>query len=121
MFLWWYSHGWSVFSQKVRVFIVNATDFFSMSSLLRTLFQPYRQISAESASADSSLDLRFQMFIDRLVSRTVGFFTRLALLFAGTFLITISAIASFLLVLLWPIVPLLPILGIIMTIVGVLV
>ena len=121
MFLWWYSHGWAVFIQKVKAFIVNTVDFFSMSSLLRTLFQPYRQISAESASADSSLDLRFQMFIDRLVSRTVGFFTRLILLFVGTFLIIISAVASFLLVLLWPVVPLLPALGIIMTIAGLLI
>ena len=119
MFLWWYAHGWSVFIQKLKVFLGNITDFFSMGSLLRTLFQPFRQISAETADADSSLDLKFHMFIDRLVSRVVGFFSRLILLLAGCIIIIIGGLFSLILIILWPIVPFLPIIGIILTIMGV--
>ena len=119
MFLWWYAHGWSVFIQKIKVALSNVVDFFSMSDLLRTLFQPFRQISATSASADSSLDLKFHMFIDRLVSRIVGFCSRLILIIAGTFIIIIGAIFSLILIILWPLIPLIPILGIVLAIMGV--
>ena len=119
MFLWWYARGWLVFIRKVRGFMLNITDFFSMDSLIRTLFKPFRQISAESASADSSLDLKFQMFLDRLVSRAVGFCTRLILLIAGCILIVFGGIISLILIILWPFVPLLPIVGIVLCVMGV--
>ena len=119
MFLWWYSRGWSVFAQKIKIALSNITDFFSMSDLLRTLFQPFRQISASSATADSSLDLRFHMFIDRLVSRIIGFFSRLLLLIAGTLIIIVGGIISLVLIILWPVIPLAPIAGIILAIIGV--
>jgi len=119
MFLWWYTHGWSVFLQKIKTALGNITDFFSMSDLVRTLFQPFRQISATTKSTDSSLDLRFQMFLDRLVSRFVGFFSRLVLLIAGSLIIIIGGIFSLILIILWPFIPLMPIAGIILTVVGV--
>jgi hypothetical protein len=119
MFLWWYARGWLVFIRKVRGFMLNITDFFSMDSLIRTLFKPFRQISAESANVDSSLDLKFQMFLDRLVSRAVGFCTRLILLFVGCILIVFGGIVSLILIILWPFIPLLPIVGIVLCITGV--
>ena len=119
MFLWWYSQGWSVFIHKIRLFLTNIIDFFSMSSLIRTLFQPFRQISAESASSDSSLDLKFQMFIDRLVSRIIGFFTRLFLLLVGCIIIIVGSIVCLIFIILWPFIPFLPIAGIILSIIGV--
>lgn len=119
MFLWWYSHGWSVFLQKIKVALGHITDFFSMSDLIRTLFQPFRQISAASASVDSSLELKFHMFIDRLISRFIGFFSRLTLLITGTVIIIVGGVVSLLLIILWPLIPLIPIAGIILTITGV--
>ncbi|MCR5700334.1 MAG: hypothetical protein K6G49_02820 [Candidatus Saccharibacteria bacterium] len=119
MFLWWYAHGWSVFIQKIKIGLTNITDFFSMSDLIRTLFQPFRQISADSATIDSSIDLKFHMFIDRLVSRIVGFCSRLILLVAGTIIIIVGGLFSLVLIILWPFIPLIPIVGIILTIIGV--
>lgn len=119
IFLWWYASGWRTFIQKNRNAISSITDFFSMGSLVRTLFKPYRQISAETANANSSIDLKFHMFLDRLVSRFVGFCSRLMLLLAGSLLIIVGAIISLALIILWPFIPLLPIAGIILTIMGV--
>lgn len=119
MFTWWYLHGWSVFIHKLRSILANITDFFSMDSLIRTLFQPFRQISAGSAHADSSLDLKFHMFIDRLVSRLIGFTTRLILLIAGVLIIIVGSIVSLFLIIIWPLIPLAPIAGIILAISGV--
>ena len=121
MFLWWYTHGWSVFMHKNKTFLSNITDFFSMSSLLRTLFQPFRQISAESASAEASLDLKFHMFVDRLVSRFIGFFSRLTLLIAGCIIIIIGGLLSLILIILWPSIPFAPIVGIVLSLMGVII
>ena len=118
MLSWWYAHGWNVFIKKNRHTLSNIVDFFSMNSLIRTLFKPFRQISAETASADSSLDLKMHMFLDRLISRFIGFFSRF-LLIAGTFIIIIGAICSLALIILWPLVPFIPIAGIILTVTGV--
>ena len=119
MFLWWYSRGWSVFVKKIKIAIGNVTDFFSMGDLVRTLFQPFRQISAGSARADSSLDLKFHMFLDRLVSRFIGFSTRLILLIAGLLIIIVGGIVGLFLVIIWPLIPLAPIIGIVLAISGV--
>lgn len=119
MLFWWYSAGWGVFIQKIRTHLTSIIDFFSMGSLLRTLFKPFRQISAESANVGSSLDLKFHMFIDRLVSRCVGFFSRLILLTAGLILILLGGIFSIVLIIIWPFVPFLPIVGIVLTVIGV--
>lgn len=114
VFSWWYAQGWKVFIEKVRNSLSSVTDFFSMNSLIRTLFKPFRQISAGSANADASLDLKFQMFIDRLISRIVGFSARLVLLIIGSVVIIVGGILSLLLIISWPLIPLLPIVGIIL-------
>ena len=119
MFFWWYSQGWQVFIAKIRTWLSGVTDFFSMESLIRTLFKPYRQISAESATGATSLDLKFHMFIDRLVSRLIGFISRLTLLVVGTAIIILGGLLSLILIILWPIIPLLPIVGVILSIAGV--
>ena len=118
MFTWWYSRGWSVFIHMIREKLTGISDFFSMDSLVRTLFQPFRQISAESASANSSINLKFRMFTDRIVSRAVGFFSRFILLIIGTIVIVIGGVLSLALVLLWPVIPFAPIAGIILTVTG---
>ena len=117
--IWWYSTGWHTFLRKIGQNFSRITDFFSMSSLIRTLFKPFRQISAESAGTNASLDLKFHMFIDRLVSRFVGFFSRLFLLLTGTIIIVLGSIFGFVFLVLWPFLPLAPIAGIILTIMGI--
>ena len=119
MFLWWYSHGWGVFAGKIKNFFVSIADLFSMDSLVRTLFKPYRQISAETANANSSLDLKFHMFLDRLISRIVGFFSRLILLLVCIILMICGGICGLALIVVWPIIPFLPIVGIVLTVIGV--
>ena len=117
IFSWWYASGWRVFISKIKSAFSRITDFFSMDSLIRTLFKPYRQISAGAASANSSMQLRIQMFMDRLVSRIVGFFSRILLLIIGTIIIIIGGILCGILIILWPLIPIMPIVGIILAIV----
>ena len=118
MFFWWYSSGWRIFIHKVLNCLASITDFFSMDSLIRTLFKPFRQISADTASGTASLDVKFHMFLDRLVSRFIGFISRLILLLAGTLIIIIGGIFSLIFIIIWPIIPLLPIVGVVLSITG---
>ena len=96
--------------------LARATDFFSLKLLLRTLFEPFKQIS--NRSVDGSLEARFRAFIDRLISRIVGTVVRLGLLIIGLILIVIEAVLGIALLIAWPIVPLMPIASIILTVVG---
>lgn len=118
MLYWWYAKGWRVFLSRIKMWFGGVTDFFSMDSLIRTLFKPYRQISAET-SANGSLDLKFQMFLDRMISRLIGFVSRLVLLCVGAVMIVVGGAVSVILLILWPIIPFLPAAGIIMSINGV--
>lgn len=118
MFIWWYASGWRAFIARVRRWFSSIADFFSMDSLLRTLFKPFRQISAGS-SGGSSLNAQFQMFIDRLISRLIGFTVRLMLLFVGVLAMLCGGIFSAVIIVLWPFIPLLPIAGIVLTVMGV--
>lgn len=118
MLSWWYSAGWNVFVHKLSDLFTSLTDFFSFSSLIRTLFQPYRQISAGSTAKDASLDLKFQAFIDRSISRCVGFVSRLLILITGLIIIIASGILGFITIIIWPLIPCIPIAGIILTITG---
>jgi hypothetical protein len=45
---WWYTRGWMGFAQGLLDKIRSLADFFSLGLLLRTLFYPFRQISAYS-------------------------------------------------------------------------
>ena len=115
---WWFTSGWGTFVEKLKNNFLNLADFFSMSSLIRTLFQPYRQISAGSAASDASLDLKFHAFTDRLISRCIGFVSRLLLLITGTIIMLVSGTVGLVLLITWPLIPFIPIAGVILTITG---
>lgn len=118
MLSWWYTTGWGVFIHKLDNLFAGLTDFFSISSLIRTLFQPYRQISAGGTSSDAPLDMKFHAFIDRLISRCVGFVSRFLILIVGIIIITISGVVGIATIIVWPFIPCLPIAGIILTTTG---
>ena len=119
LFSWWFTTGWATFAHKISDNFANIADFFSISSLLRTLFQPYRQISAGATNRDASLELKFHAFTDRLVSRCVGFFSRLFLIVIGLVLIVTSTALGVVLILIWPLIPCAPIISITLAIMGV--
>lgn len=115
---WWFTSGWGVFIDKLKDNFSSLADFFSISSLLRTLFQPYRQISAGAAASDASLETKFHAFTDRLISRCIGFFSRLFLLIAGMIVMSITGIIGLVTLIAWPLIPFVPIAGIILTLTG---
>ncbi len=104
--------------ERAKTWFSGVTDFFSMDSLIRTLFKPYRQISA-ATSATGSLDSRFQMFLDCSVSRLIGFVSRLVLLLVGCVIMVVGGFLCLVLFVLWPFLPFLPVAGIVLSLAGV--
>lgn len=94
-----------------------ASEFFSLALLLKTLFSPYRQISA--GGVRGNLTVQWRAFLDRTVSRFVGFFVRSILLIIGTLSLLGLTIGWMLWLLLWPVVPLLPVVMVALAIMGV--
>ena len=113
---WWYKSGWLACAARVRDSLARAYDLFSFDLLLKTLFAPFRQISAEKVSGP--INIRMQAFFDRLLSRFIGAFMRTIILFIGLFVILISLIIGLARIIIWPILPLSPIIGCILAISG---
>ena len=91
----------------------DSADFFSIGQLLRTLFKPYRQISAGTSGGGMS------GFLDRLVSRVVGFFVRFFIIIFGVVALFIEALIGIVMIVLWPVAPVLIIVGAVMAVMGV--
>ena len=92
-------------------------ETFSVALLLRTLFDPFRQISA--GQVRGSFDAQLRAMGDRLFSRVFGAVVRCIFIFIG--LIGALGVGLFGLVelLVWPFIPFLPVIGIVLAVVGV--
>lgn len=110
---WWYLEGWRGFGQALIEKMRGALSFFSIGALIRTLFAPFRQISAESGGT------ALQQFTDRLVSRVVGAVVRIFLMIVGVIFFVIEAVLSLALMIIWPLVSILPIVCVILAVMGV--
>lgn len=112
-FRWWYSSGWNWI---IRTTLIerskNILVAFSVGSLLRTLFAPYRQTF--TGGVKGSLSDLLRALLDNVISRFVGFFVRLLIITAGIISLIFVFIVGIIIVVCWPIVPLMPIVSLIL-------
>lgn len=114
---WWYSDGYKLFANKLWTKLGDTIDLFSITSLLGTLFAPYRQIAANETG--KSIDDKLIAFIDRFVSRLVGGVARLGIIIIGIIVIVFQMIGSIISLVIWPVLPLSPIVFIMLAFTGV--
>ena len=115
---WWYGHGFRAFGRKLLEKLGHTADFFSVGTLLKTLFLPFRQISA--GKVDGSLETRLRATFDRLISRLVGATIRFFLIVAGFISLAVQSVFSLVAMLVYPFMPAVPIFCFIIAIGGVL-
>jgi hypothetical protein len=113
---WWYGAGWVAQAKRVQERIAATVDYFSISLLLSTLFSPFRQISA--GRVGGPLTVRWQAFVDRLISRCIGAVVRLVMIVLGCITIIAISCVGAISLMVWAIIPLLPIIGAALTIIG---
>ena len=116
VFAWWYTTGWMRLVHGAGARIQSVVDFFSIPILLATLFDPFRQIDA--GKVHGSLQDELRAFGNRLFSRIVGFFIRTITVMCGLVCVALITIVGLLQLLLWPLLPLAPIIGFIVTLAG---
>lgn len=114
---WWYTRGFKAFARKLAEKLSLTADFFSVGTLLKTLFLPFRQISA--GKVDGSLETRLRAASDRLFSRLVGATVRFFLILAGSVALAVQSVFSFAALVAYPFMPVMPIFCIVMFSMGV--
>lgn len=113
---WWYGAGWRQRVSMLREHIAATTDYFSIDLLLRTLFAPFRQISAGKVQGPIGVQMR--AFFDRLVSRIIGATVRLFMIIFGIIAIMLHVLIGGFIVAAWAVIPLAPVIGIILFVMG---
>lgn len=114
---WWYGAGWRGQVSRIKISLAKTNDFFSILLLLKTFFAPFRQISA--GATGRSLGDKFRAWGDRMLSRCIGAFMRFFMILFGIIAMFFVLIISLIRLIFWPIVPFLPIFGVIlMSVIG---
>lgn len=113
---WWYGAGWKQRLLNMKERLAATYDYFSFDLLVRTLFSPYRQISAGKVRGPVGVQLR--VFVDRQISRFIGAAVRSILIVAGMVWIATQVLFGIMWLVLWAVVPFLPLVGFVMALSG---
>lgn len=113
---WWYGAGWRSRARLIMERFDSITDYFSIGLLLRTLFSPFRQISA--GKVRGSIDAQMRAFFDQLISRIIGAIVRTMLIVVGTGALVLTGLVGLVVLVLWAFVPLMPIAGVMLWLIG---
>ena len=114
---WWYSRGWAwAIRQLFIVRTARIITFFSIADLLKTLFAPFRQDAVETRHAP--VGVKLQAFGGNIISRVFGFFIRIALIGIGLIVIALNFVLSLIASVIWPLIPLGPIVAVVLLVSG---
>ena len=108
---WWYSAGWVGQLSNSLLKLRQVSDTFSVSLLVRTLFQPFKQL--DTGSVGGSLDMQLRAWADRLLSRLIGAMVRSVMIILGCLWWLVWVLVGLLRLGIWPILPLLPVVGVV--------
>ena len=117
IFQWWYSNGLLQYIRQSFLGVLRTADFFSVGLLLRTLFNPFRQISA--APVGGALSVQLSAFFDKLFSRAIGAVVRSMVIIVGLLMILLRFLWMIVGIIMWLALPLMPFIGIILWQMGV--
>ncbi len=116
MISWWYGHGWKGQFGRVKDRLVATASFFSIGQLFKTLFSPFRQISADKV--DGSIGVMIRAFFDQLLSRVIGSIVRTFTIIFGIIAIFFQTLYEFIIIVVWLFLPLFPVVGFILFAIG---
>ena len=110
IFQWWYGNGLLQYIRQSFLGVLRTADFFSVGLLLRTLFNPFRQISA--APVGGALSVQLSAFFDKLFSRAIGAVVRSMVIIIGILMILLRFLWMIVGIIMWLALPLMPFIGI---------
>lgn len=117
LFSWWYGRGWVGQWRRIVDGWGRTAQFFSIGELAKTLFAPFRQISAGSP-ANASFGVAIRAFFDTLISRLIGAIVRSGTIIFGIIAIVVRVVVESIAMVLWIMLPIVPIAGFVMFAIG---
>ena len=115
-FTWWYGDGLKGRVKAIFERLARVSDFFSVGLLAQTLFSPFRQLS--TGQVHGPLSAQLQAFFDKLISRLIGAFVRFSMIVLAFFASIGVIVYGIVIVGGWLLLPVLPVGGLVMTLVG---
>lgn len=115
MLRWWYTTGWMQTLRRIAEWPLGVERSFSFLILLQTLFSPWRRIITVGGK---TIDAKFRAAMDNLVSRMIGFAVRSIVLIAAVVAMAATAIAAFVVAVIWPLLPAAVVYGVVRGITG---
>ena len=112
---WWYGQGWLQAFAQIKHRIDFIFDELSLKVLLRTLFEPWKQITSYAPS-DATVGDKFRIWFDNLFARVIGFVIRTLTIGLAMFAALIVLILGIIIAIVWPLIPFLPFILIYMSI-----
>lgn len=104
---WWYGAGWANSFKAIFNRVSLVAQEFSLPILLRTLFEPWKQLTVYTGPG-APLDAKMRVLFDNLFSRFFGFVVRTMFIFICLIAVTVTFIAGIILAIAWPVIPFLP-------------
>lgn len=114
---WWYTAGWAGLAHRASRRVSQVLEMFSVQTLLETLFDPFRQISAGRVQG-GPLEVRLRALGDRVFSRVFGAAVRTVIICIGLIAALLAGLASLVQLLIWPFIPCLPVVGVVVALIG---
>ena len=116
LFSWWYGAGWKHCALAVRDNLHSVFDYFSIDLLLKTLFSPWRQISA--GKVRGNIEMQMRALFDNLISRMIGSVIRCVVVIFGLMSIVVTCLIGVVRLVLWPLVPIMPMVFVLFAVAG---
>jgi hypothetical protein len=112
---WWYGAGWKLVQKSVQKRMQRTLDSFSVPTLLKTLFAPWKRILT---SPGAGISEHARAMVDNMVSRLVGFTIRLIVLLSAAVCFVGVGVAGMVQIIIWPLVPILIVACVVLAAVG---
>ena len=113
---WWYTIGWMQAAERIKLRLAGVLDYFSFELLVKTLFAPFRQISA--GKVNGPLPVQLRAWADRTISRVIGAVIRTIVLVIGAVTLLLSVLGGMVYLIGWALLPLLPLVGLTLMLTG---
>lgn len=99
---WWYGAGWKNLARNVERRGQRTIDSFSVPTLMRTLFAPWKRIVTKPGAG---IDAHLRAISDNAISRLVGFTVRLTVLLSAAVSLVFMMAFGLVQIILWPLLP----------------
>jgi ATP-dependent Clp protease ATP-binding subunit ClpC len=103
--VWHYTQGFSFYLNRWVFYTQWVNHYFSLTTLLSTLFSPWKRLVEEDKSPGFNIQKYFEAFMFNVISRGIGAVVRFTLIWAGLIILLLVYFGGAIGVIIWLILP----------------